>query len=167
MNNYNYLINIMSNELKLDLLKEKGKSLLRVIIGIIFFLIVIAWIISKMIGKEGVKPFEWILYGLFALNGIVQFVEGLGYPFESLFGKAYIWINDEFISLKASVFAKKQFVNWNDIQIIDYKLNKFIIEKTDNTILIIDLSKFEYIVNMEIKKVIFGIAQEKNVQSNF
>ena len=166
MNNYSYLSDIMSNELKLNLLKERGKSLFRVVLGIIFFLIVIGWIIIIIIRKEEIKPFEYLLYGLFALNGIVQFVEGLGYPFESLFGKAYIWINDEFISLKSSVFAKKQFVNWDDIQIIDYKLNKFIIEKTDDTILIIDLSKFEYIVNMEIKKVIFDIAKEKNIQAN-
>jgi len=152
-------------ELELDLLKERKKSLFRVVLGVFLFLITIGAIIIKIL--EG--KYDWLLivsFALLALSGIIHFVEGLGFPFESLFGKAYVLINDGFISLKAGVFEKKQFINWNKIQLIDYKLNKFIIQNQDNTILIIDLSKFEYIVNMEIKKVIIGIAKEKNIQSN-
>ena len=156
----------MINELKLDLLKASKKSILRIVLGILFFLVACGGIITKIIG-EGIKPFDVFFFGIFALCGIIHFIEGLGFSFESLFGKAYILVNDEFISLKASIFDKKQLINWNEIQSIDYKLNKFIIQKTDNTTPIIDLSKFEYIINMEIKNVIISIAKEKKIQSNF
>jgi len=154
-------------ELELDLLKgRREKSIFRIGLGILFFLIAIGGIIIKIVREKDIKLYDWFFFVMFALNGIMHLVEGLGFPFESLFGKAYILINDGFISLKAGVFEKKQFINWNEIQLIDYKLNKFIIQKQDNTVLIIDLSKFEYIINMEIKKVIIGIAKEKNIRSN-
>jgi len=127
-------------ELKLDLPIEPKKSLFRVVIGIFFFLIAI----FRIIVEKNLKPFDWFYSGIFALAGIVHFVEGLGFPFERLFGKAYVLINTEFISLKASVFDKKQFVNWNEIQSINCRINNLIINKTDNTILNINLSKFEY-----------------------
>ena len=76
-------------------------------------------------------------------------------------GKAYIWINDRFILLEA--FNKMQLIYWNKIQSIDNKLNKFIIQKTDNTTQIIDLTEFEYTINMKIKEAIVDIAEEKNI----
>ena len=40
------------------------------------------------------------------------------------------------------------------------------IKKIDNTVLTIDLTKFDYILLSEIKKAINSIAKEKNIQSN-
>ena len=151
-------------ELKIDLYdKYRKKSILRMAFGIFFFLIAIAGFI--VISYKGtLKLFMWFSYGIFAINGIVQFLEGFGYQFESLFGKAYIWINDDFISLKSSAFNQAQLINWGEIQCIEYKLNKFVIQKTDDTIQVIDLSKFEYVLNMKIKETIIDIAKEKNMQ---
>jgi len=92
----------------------------------------------------------------------------LGYPIESFFGKAYIVINHEKISLKSGVFDKEQFVNWNEIKTINYNMIQcdFKIEKTDNTIQFINISKFDYALMVEIKKTISNIAKEKNIQIN-
>ena len=150
-------------ELKIDLYEEKKKSLFKIIFGILYFLIVIAWIIIVIIGKT-INPFNWISIVVFAFGGVVYIVEGLGYRLESLFGKAYIWINDDFISLKSSAFNQTQLINWNEIQCIEYKLNKFVIQKTDDSIQVIDLSKFEYVLNMKIKETIIDIAKEKNLE---
>jgi len=151
-------------ELKIDLHKEKKKSVLKMVLGIGLFIVSVAVFIITTIKDVTLKPILWFAYGLLALNGIINFVEGLGFPFESFFGKAYIWINNEFVSLKASAFDKKQFVNWNDIQSIDNKPNKFIIQKTDNTTVIIDRSKFDYVLNMKIKEAIIDITEEKNIR---
>jgi len=154
-------------ELYIDLLKrETKKSLFRIALGILFFLLAIVWISIRFFDNETIKPFDWISFGLFAIIGIIHIVEGLGFPFEKIFGKAYVLINSEFISLKASVFEKEQFVKWNDIISIDYKLNKLKIEKIDNTTLLIDLTKFNYITINEIKKAVSCIAKVKNIEAN-
>ena len=119
-----------------------------------------------LIHKEVIRPFDWLYSGLFALNGIVHVAEGLGFSIDSLFGKAYILINPECINLKAGVFDKEQFAYWDNIKSIDYKFNKFKIVKTDNTNMIINLSKFSYFLNNEIKEVVSCIAKEKNIQLN-
>ena len=153
-------------ELKIDLLKRKAvnNSRHRVLFGI-FSLSAVSGIILRIIGEEIIKPFDWIYYGGFTLIGIVVLVtEGLA----RYFRKAYILINSEIISLRADVFEKEQFINWNEIKSIDYMIAaKFKIKKTDDTTMIIDISMFDYALIQEIKKVVNCIAKEKDIQTNF
>lgn len=154
-------------ELKVDLLKgKKKKSLFRIILGILLFLCASSWVIIRVIEYGVIRPFDWINFVVFALSGIVHFVEGWGNSFGSFFGKAYILINSELISLKASVFDKSQVINWSEIKSIDYKLNKYEIKKTDNTTMVINLSMLDYVLINEIKQTITCIAKEKSIQSN-
>lgn len=148
-------------ELKIDLLGRR-KSLGLIILGIIWIFL---GIIKPIIG-EILSTLDWIIVVLFALNGIVFIIEGLGYSRSRLFGgKAYVLINSESISLKSSAFSKKQFVNWSDVKLIDCdnNLSKFKIEKTDNTTMVIDLFEFNYALVKEIKQAINSIAKEKNI----
>ena len=160
-------------ELKIDLLKQRviKKSRLRVAFGIFCFLAAISFPITMIILREIITPFYLVFLVIYSvlitINGITNVTEGLGYNYESFLGKAYIIIDSEIISLKATVFEKEQFINWSEVKAIDYKLNKFKIKKTDNSIMIIDLSKFDYIILQEIKKVVSCITKEKNIQSNF
>jgi len=156
-------LNIDLVKLNIDLVKRQSKPRLRVILGIIIFLCGTGLIIYGIKGEGFIIMVNRIYSFLLALGGIMLAIEGLGYPVEKLFGKAYIIINSDLISLKSSVFEKEQSVNWNDIKSIDYKLNRYIIQKVDNKTLIIDLTKFEYFLNKEIKKTIDYIAQEKNI----
>ena len=154
-------------ELKIDLLKGKKKAPFRIVFGIVFVLMGIAILFSKIKTNGTSNLFDWIYSGLFAFLGITHIIEGLGaYSFDRFFGKAYVLINSESISLKASVWSKKQFVNWSDVKSIDYKLNKFEIEKTDGSTMIIDLFEFNYRLVIEVKQTIYSIAQEKNIQLN-
>ena len=156
------MFNVSNMELKIDLLeKKRKKSLFRVLLGIGFALIASLWIIIRFVEEKNITLFDWFYFGIFTLNGVVHFVEGLGYSSESFFGKAYILINSELISLKASVYDKNQLIKWSDIKTIDYKFNKYEIKKTDNTCMIINLSKFDYMSIQEIKKAIDCIAKEK------
>jgi len=154
-------------ELKIDLLKGKKKAPFRIGIGIAFILLGIAILISKIVANGTSNLFDWIYSSLFAFLGISHIIEGLGaYSFDRFFGKAYVLINSESITLKASVWSKKQFVNWSDVKSVDYKLNKFEIEKTDGTTMILDLSEFEYRIVIKVKQTINHIAKEKNIQMN-
>ena len=152
-------------ELNIDLLKKKKKSLFRVILGILFFLIASAWIITSIIERGIIRPFDWVYFGVFTLNAIVHFFEGLGYSPERFLGKAYIVINSELISLKATISDKRQCIEWSEIKSIDYNPNivKYKIKRTNDTTMIIDVSKFDYSLLCEIKKTINCIAKEKNI----
>ena len=154
-------------ELKIDLLEKRRKSNLRIAFGILCILLAGIWVILGIIKKEDTEllflrtlnGFLYVLWGMFFL------IEGFGYPLGRFFGKAYILINSESISLKTSIYGKKQFVNWNEIKSMEYKLNKFKIQKTDDTTVFISLADFEYLLKQEIKKTINCIAKEKNIQS--
>ena len=151
-------------ELERDLLKKDEKSLFRIILGILLFVISIVWV---LIHKEVIRPFDWLYSGSFALGGIIHIVEGLGlFSFDRIFGKAYILINSELILLKPSVFNKEQSVYWNNIKSIDYKPNKLKIETIDDTNVIINLSLVSFLLKQEIRRTIDCIAKEKNIKSN-
>ena len=155
-------------ELKIDLLKKDEKSYFRIAFGV-FFIVVSCVCIVRMIHDEVLRPFDWLYFylGIFALGGIIHVVEGLGlFSLRRLFGKAYILINPKLISLKPDVLGKEQSASWDSIKSIDYKLNKLVIEKTDNTNVVISLSKFSFILKNEIKETISYIAREKSIKSN-
>ena len=153
-------------ELKVDLLEKNKKSIFRIVAGVFLIICSCIYICTPITHRE-VRLFDWFLFGIYALVGIILVVEGLGGGrLQRFFGKAYILINNELISLKPDVFNKEQSVYWNNIKSIDYKSNKFRIEKTDDTNVIIDLSKFGYSLKNEMKETIDCIAKEKSIKSN-
>src|SRR5665647_1952385 len=106
----------MIMELKRDLLKKGGKSLLRISFGIIFFVLSILWIGIRVRDHQIITAFDWLYAGLFALNAIGHSVEGFGFPLARLFGKAFILINEERISIKTGISKKEQCIDWKDIK---------------------------------------------------
>ena len=152
-------------ELNIDLLEKDKKSIFRIVLGVFFIVCSCVYICDTITHRE-VRVFDWFYFGIFTLCGIVHIVEGLGRHLERFFGKAFILINSELISLKSSIFDKEQSVDWNIIKSIDYKSNKFNIEKTDDTNMVINLSKFGYSLKNEIKRTIDCIAKEKNIKSD-
>jgi predicted permease len=150
-------------ELNKDLLKKEKKSVFRIILGILFFVFSIGWIVDRIINNQIIRPFDWFYFGIFALNGIVNSIEGFGFSLAKLFGKAFILIDMERIAIKTGVFDKEQNVFWNDMESIESKLNRFQVLKTDGTAHTIDFSKLDYALVQSIKATISGIANEKGL----
>ncbi len=150
-------------ELKKDLLKKEKKSIFRIILGILFFVISILWITDRIIDNLTIRPFDWLYTGIFALNGVVHTIEGFGFSIARLFGKAFIMIDNERISIKRGITEKEQKIYWKSIKTIDYKLNKFRVQNMDNTSMTLDLSKFDYSLKNEIRGIIDCIAKDKNI----
>ena len=148
-------------ELNINLLENPKYAFLRIILGILLIVCSCGYIIIRITAEEAVRAFDWFYFGIFAINGIIQTIDGLGF----FYGKAYVLINPELISLKASVFDKRQSIYWNNIKFIDAKSNKLIIAKKDNTNMVVNLSKFSYSLRSKIKGTIDCIAKEKNIQS--
>ena len=152
-------------EIRKNLLRNEKKSYVSFVVGVVFFIISIIWIVLKMRGGQKISLFDWFYVGIFALNGISHSMAGFGFQMAELFGKAYLLINDEKISLKAKVLEKEQTVFWSDTHEITYNLNKLYVHKTDNTTLTFNLSAFEYAFKNEIKEFIRSIANEKQISA--
>ena len=150
-------------EIKKNLLRNEKKSYLRFIIGICFFVMSIIWIALRIKQEQEISLFDWFYFGIFTLNGISHSIGSFGFRIEQLFGKAFILINKEKISMKLKVLEKEQTVFWSEIEEINYHLNKIQIHKTDNTILTFNLSELDYAFKNEIKEFLKRIATEKQI----
>ena len=150
-------------EIKKNLLRNEKKSYLRFAIGVAFFVISIIWIVLKIRQEQEISLFDWFYFVIFTLNGISHSIAGFGFRIEELFGKAFILINKDKISMKAKALEKEQTVLWSEIQKINYNLNKLHIHKTDSTTLTFNLSQIDYALKNEIKEFIKSIANEKQI----
>ena len=150
-------------EIYIDLLKKTEKSSFRIIVGIIFFLISAIWLIGKIYNNIYITGFDWFYVIAMALNGIVHIIEGFGISIEKKIGSAYVSVNEEKISIKTGIFEKQQTITWNEIQTINYKLNRYEITRKNEELFKLDLSKLNYSVKKEVNNVISKIAKEKNL----
>ena len=154
-------------EIKKNLLRSEKKSYVSFAVGVVFFIISIIWIVLKMRDGQKISLCDWFYVGIFALNGISYSISGFGFRMVELFGKAYLLINKEKISMKAKALEKEQTVLWSEIQKINYNLNKLHVHKTDNTTLTFNLSEIDYAFKNEIKEFIKSIANEKQITAAF
>lgn len=132
--------------------------------GILFFVISIIWIVGLVINDNSSRPFDWIFFVLFVLNGLIHSIEGFGFSFSRLFGKAYIDIDNEKIAIKTGVLVRAQSIAWIDIESISYKPIRFKVATKDNTSFTINLSKLDYLLIKDIKSAINKIANEKGLE---
>jgi len=154
-------------EIRKNLLRNEKKSYVSFAVGVVFFIISIIWIVLKMRDGQKISLFDWFYVGIFALNGISYSMAGFGFRLEELFGKAFILINKEKISMKAKALEKEQTVFWAEIQSINYNFNKLHVHKTDNATLTFNLSEIDYAFKNEIKEFVKNIANEKQITAAF
>lgn len=147
--------------MKQDLLKRE-RSVLRIVLGIVFFAISI----ERILSEQGFTTFDWFYSGIFALNGIYHSIEGWGFSIAKLLGSAFIVIDNERISIKPGIFESKQNFAWQTIQSIHFQINRFQISTSGNENRILDLSKFDHDSIKEIKAVIDQIARDKAIPSD-
>jgi hypothetical protein len=151
-------------ELKRDLLVVQKKSVFRIIMGILFFVISIVWVIDLVINSKTSRPFDWLFFGVFVMNGLIHSIEGFGFSLARLFGKAFILIDTDRIAIKTGVLAKEQSVYWKDIKSLSYKPIRFKIVRNDNTSMTFNLSKLDYLLIKDMKISINEIANEKGLE---
>ncbi len=105
---------------------------------------------------------RWAYVIVFVPSAILNLING--FDFESLFGKAFVEIEEDLISLKLGIREKEQTVFWKDIKTVEHKLNKLQIHTIDNKIQIIDLSKSNFKLKNEIREVINSLSNEKKIK---
>jgi len=149
-------------EIRKNLLRSPQKSILRISIGYALIAISLIMLISKFIENIELRFFDWFFISIFILNGIYIIIEGSGTSIEQLLGKAFIDINNETIIIKASIFKKKQTINWKDIKTINLTSNRIMIDNIMTT----NLSNLEYYEVKEINEILTNLATEKGIKIN-
>ena len=132
-------------------------------LGLGFIILTILWIPVRKFENHIVDLTDWLYTTLFIFYGIVYTIEGFGVAFLSLFGKAYIVIDQDGISIKTGIFDIAQKILWNEISSIDYHPLSFYVRRLNNTDLKLKLSGMDYSLIQEIKKVVGFIANEKGI----
>jgi hypothetical protein len=150
-------------ELKKDLLAKEKRSIFRMVLGLLFLLIAGHRPISKAMMNVEITTFDWAYIVVFALNGIMHLVVGFGYSLNKLFGRAFVVINNELISVKTKINRKETTVYWKEIKCIDFSYSKLVIGKADNTKLNIAIGNLTYETKKAIKATIVQITEDKNI----
>lgn len=151
-------------EYKNDLLKNNGKSIFRLILGIFFCVISILWIIARLADNESIKLFDWVYSGIFTLMGLTHIFTGLGISIERFFGKAFIHIDNEKVNIKLGLFEKEYKIDWQEIKSIDCKSVDITIQKQDNSSIFFPISKLDYSNVIGIKDGLLKLAESKNIK---
>lgn len=151
-------------ELKKDLLAKQKRTTFRIVIGILLIVFAGVWLFARIAEDEKIRVFDWGYSIVFMLNGIVHIYSGYGYNINALFGKAFILINNELISIKTKFNKREETVYWNDIKFIDFKYLQLTIKKTDDTNLKIDLTDLAYETKRDIKTILSKLSDDKNIK---
>lgn len=151
-------------EYKKDLLKNNDKSIFLLILGIFFFVISIIGINERLANNEIMRVFDWFLFGILTLNGMIHIFAGLGSPIEGFLGKAFVRIDNEMIDIKLGAFEKEFKIDWNEIKSIECKSSNFMIQKLDNSSIFFPISKLPYSNIMSIKYIISKLATSKGIR---
>lgn len=144
-----------------DLLVQKSTT--KTILGSLHFVLIILWIGSKFYIEEEFNDFDIPYMIALFLLGSLFILEGRGIPFAKLFGKAFILIDEERISVKRGVFNKEQIIFWNEIKQIEYKPNYFLFTKNDDSQLPFKLRHLAFRFNREILDFIKVIGKSKGL----
>jgi len=150
-------------ELKRNLLKVSEKSRFRIILGVGFLILAVAWVVGRTVENQDIRLIDWIYSFLFVSFGIIYTTEGVGIAFPGLFWKAFVAIDEIQISLKPGIFSEARNVYWNDILSVEYNPLNFKFTKMDHGYMILKLSGMDYALIQEIKKIIEDIAHEKGI----
>lgn len=140
------------------------KSTTKTIVGILTLVLIVLWIGIKIYIKEAFDAFDWVYLIALFLLGILFILEGIGAPFVKIFGKAFIHIDEERISMKKGVFSKEQTIFWDEIKLIEYKPNYFLFTKQDDSLFPLKLQLLAYRFNREILDFIKVIGKHKGLE---
>lgn len=157
-------------ELNINILRSPSRSSFRRILGILYLLIAILWLVMRVAGiehKTGRFPlpfFDIVYSALFGLSGIVFLIEGSGISIGRCFGKAYIKIDPIGIFIKKGVFEKEWAILWDDIAQVEFSVMKIRFRMKNDSFQELNWDNLEYEHIQEIKQSIKSCAAEKTIK---
>jgi hypothetical protein len=140
-------------EFKYDFLQNQKIRWLYIVFGVLWISLSVY---SDLIEDKSV--FKFIFYfiiGLFIIS------RGLGVPFEKLFGRKFIYVSDEKISIKLKVLKKGIEVHWDEITSLELWPGKIIITTQNTVKQSADISETDPQARHDFLQTIIKIAEKK------
>jgi hypothetical protein len=109
-----------------DLHPQPESNKYHLILGILFFIISIALIITNLVEDGFLTIFDWFYSLILFLNGIVLLLQYRGINIDRIFGKKFIRVTPEKICYKPRHRSKEQIINWKEVEAI--KFNNYSID---------------------------------------
>ena len=147
-----------------NLYPQPEKKKFQLILGIIFIILSIFWILNKMGDK--ILAFDWIYSSIFMLNGVSVIMQYFGYNIDELFGKRFIKITPEEISYKPKTLKPETKILWKNITSILLKVNHINIKYNNGEIINIHYNSLDYSSVQELKDTITEFARNNNFNLN-
>jgi hypothetical protein len=157
-------------ELNINILRSPARSTVRRVLGILYILIAILWLVIRIVNNESEQgrfplPFLDIVYSiLFGISGIVFLIEGSGISIGKWFGKAYIKIDTIGIFIKKGVFSKEWVILWGEIDQVEFSVLKIKFSIKDKSPRELNYDNLEYEHIQEIKRSVRAFSVEKNIR---
>jgi hypothetical protein len=157
-------------ELYINILRSPARSLFRRILGVLYIVIGVAWLILRLSTDEPVSNrltvtfLDLIFTVFFGFAGAVNLIEGNGISLSSWLGESYIKIDMTRLCIKKGVFSKEWVLVWSDIEQVEFSVIKIKFRLINNSYVELNYDNLEYEQIQEIKKSIKAIAGEKNIK---
>jgi hypothetical protein len=146
-----------------DLLIKPEKSIKIIIFGFAMSAFASAWLIRQYTNNDPISLFDWLFFTVFITNGLINGLKGFGYNISFIFGRAYVEVNMDNISIKASAFEPENIALWEDIENIEYKPTRFRITKKDLSEQRLCMRKLDYNTIQDMKVNVELLAKEKSI----
>ena len=144
-------------ELKRDLTKKKSNRVL-IIIFSVTQIIFAGYFLFRAISSSDL--FYWISVFVFLGLGLINLFETINFPGKN----AFVSIDSKEIAIRAFKEHEEERINWDNVESIEYKLNKYYFTKKDNNVQVIDLSSVGFALVGEIKETVNYHAKKKNIE---
>ena len=150
-------------ELNIDLIQYRKKSTFTLVMGIIWVVMPIIYLVAQSLKKEDSSFSLMPIMVYMFVSGILQIFKGLGFTWERYFGSAYVQVNQDKIAVKTGVWKKVQLFHWDKIKSLTYKTNWFEVCTSDGSTSKLLLSELEFRTLVETREAINFIASEKGL----
>jgi len=157
-------------ELYINILQSPSRSIVRRIIGVLYILISVLWLVMRIVSKEPVTNqvtvsfFDLIYTFFFGLAGIVFVIDGAGISIIRWFGEAYIKIDAKQICIKKGVFSKEWILLWNEAELVEFSVTGIKFRLADKSVGELNYDNMDYGHIQEIKQIIKSLAEGKNIK---
>ena len=140
-----------------------SRSNFKLIFGIIFLIVSVAWLLEKYVQGENPNWFDFVLAAIMFLNGVLHLSFGVGYSLEGIFGKAFIRINDQEIVVKPSAFENRQQMDWREVHCVNFDYSQIVVDGINKNHISIFTSDLDSASEKELKALMQDIAVRKGI----
>ena len=146
-------------------LKEAKRPIKRKFISFIAIISSIIWFIIKY-NSHTLSLLNTIFIIYLFVAGLISFYDTRDILFNKLFGKPFIELTYEYLSIKLSPFTRRYNFNLKRVKLIKIELIKVEIIDIENKSFTIDLSPLEYPVVMEIRQLFSNLIVMLQLEKN-